>query len=67
MNNASPVLKGKAATVSARISPDTGLAASSDNPRFIMEKFIDGELPKSEVYEGPNQTNPMTDGDKPLF
>jgi penicillin-binding protein 1A len=53
--------------VSARISPDTGLAASSDNPRFIMEKFIDGELPKSEVYEGPNQTNPMTDGDKPLF
>jgi penicillin-binding protein 1A len=53
--------------VSVRISPDTGLLASSDNPKFIMEKFIEGELPKSEVYEGPNQTNPMTDGDKPLF
>ncbi|MEA3175068.1 MAG: penicillin-binding protein, partial [Gammaproteobacteria bacterium] len=53
--------------VSARISPDTGLAASSDNPRFIMEKFIDGEVPKSELYEGPNQQNPMTDADKPLF
>jgi penicillin-binding protein 1A len=53
--------------VSVRISPDTGLLASSDNPRFIMEKFIEGELPKSEVYEGPNQANPMTDGDKPLF
>ena len=53
--------------VSVRISPDTGLLASSDNPKFIMEKFIEGNLPKSEVYEGPNQTNPMTDGDKPLF
>jgi penicillin-binding protein 1A len=53
--------------VSVRISPDTGLLASSDNPKFIMEKFIEGELPKSEVYEGPNQANPMTDGDKPLF
>jgi len=31
-----------------------------------MEKFIEGSLPKSELYEGPN-TNPMTDGDKPLF
>jgi len=53
--------------VSVRISPDTGLLASSDNPKFIMEKFIEGNLPKSELYEGPNQTNPMTDGDKPLF
>ena len=53
--------------VSVRISPDTGLLASSDNPKFIIEKFIEGNLPKSEVYEGPNQTNPMTDGDKPLF
>jgi penicillin-binding protein 1A len=53
--------------VSVRISPDTGLLASSDNPKFIMEKFMEGSLPKSEVYEGPNQTNPMTDGDKPLF
>jgi len=52
--------------VSVRISPQTGLLASSDNPNGIMEKFIEGNLPKSEVYEG-NATNPVTDGDKPLF
>jgi penicillin-binding protein 1A len=52
--------------VSVRISPLTGLLASADNPNGIMEKFIEGSLPKSELYEGPN-TNPMTDGDKPLF
>jgi penicillin-binding protein 1A len=53
--------------VSVRISPLSGLLASADNPNGIMEKFIEGNLPKSELYEGPNQTNPMTDGDKPLF
>ena len=53
--------------VTVRISPQTGLLASSDNPNGIMEKFIEGNLPKSEVYEGPNPSNPMTDGDKPLF
>jgi penicillin-binding protein 1A len=53
--------------VTVRISPETGLLASSDNPNGIMEKFIEGNLPKSEVYEGPNDTNPMNDGDKPLF
>jgi penicillin-binding protein 1A len=53
--------------VSARISPETGLLASADNPNAIMEKFIEGNLPKAEVYEGPNNQNPMTDGDKPLF
>jgi penicillin-binding protein 1A len=53
--------------VSVRISPDTGLLASSDNPNGIMEKFIEGNLPKSELYEGPNQSNPMNVGDKPLF
>ncbi len=52
--------------VAARISPETGLLASSDNPNGIMEKFIEGNLPKSEVYEGPNNSNP-NDGDKPLF
>ncbi len=52
--------------VTVRISPDTGLLASADNPNGIMEKFIEGNLPKSEVYEGPN-SNPMNDGDKPLF
>jgi len=53
--------------VSARISPETGLLASADDPNAIMEKFIEGNLPKAEVYEGPNNQNPMTDGDKPLF
>ena len=53
--------------VTVRISPETGLLASSDNPNGIMEKFIEGNLPKSEVYEGPNQSNPMNVGDKPLF
>ncbi len=53
--------------VSVRISPETGLLASSDNPNGIMEKFIEGNLPKSELYEGPNQSNPMNVGDKPLF
>ncbi len=53
--------------VSVRISPETGLLASSDNPNGIMEKFMEGNLPKSELYEGPNQSNPMNVGDKPLF
>ena len=50
--------------VTVRISPDTGLLASADDPNAIMEKFIEGNLPKSEVYE--NNSN-STDGDKPLF
>jgi penicillin-binding protein 1A len=53
--------------VTARISPETGLLASADDPNGITEKFIEGNLPKPEVYEGPNNQNPMTDGDKPLF
>jgi penicillin-binding protein 1A len=53
--------------VTVRIDPDTGLLASADNPNGIMEKFIEGNLPKAEVYEGPNNTNPMNDGGKPLF
>jgi penicillin-binding protein 1A len=53
--------------VAARISPETGLLASSDNPNSIIEYFIEGNLPKSESYEGPNNSNPMNDGDKPLF
>jgi penicillin-binding protein 1A len=52
--------------VTVRISPQTGLLASSDDPNGIMEKFIEGNLPKSEAYEGPNTTNPA-EGDKPLF
>ena len=46
--------------VTARISPDTGLIASADNPNGILEKFIEGNLPQAEIYEGPN-------GDKPIF
>ena len=53
--------------VTARISPDTGLLASADNPNGILEKFVEDNLPKTEVYEGPNNQNPMNDGDKPLF
>jgi penicillin-binding protein 1A len=53
--------------VTVRISPETGFLASADNPNGIMEKFMEGNLPKSEAYEGPNQSNPMNDGDKPLF
>jgi penicillin-binding protein 1A len=51
--------------VSVRISPQTGLLASADNPNGIMEKFIEGNLPKAELYEGQNANNP--EGDKPLF
>jgi penicillin-binding protein 1A len=49
--------------VTARINPDTGELASSDDPKGIMEMFVEGNLPKAELYEGPN-TN---DNDKPLF
>jgi penicillin-binding protein 1A len=51
--------------VSVRISPKTGLLASSDDPSGIMEKFIEGNLPKAELYEAQNPNNP--EGDKPLF
>jgi penicillin-binding protein 1A len=53
--------------VTVRISPESGLLASAENPNGIMEKFIEGNLPKTETYEGPNAQNPLTDGDKPLF
>jgi penicillin-binding protein 1A len=51
--------------VSVRISPRTGLLASSDDPTGIMEKFIEGNLPKAELYEGQNPNNP--EAEKPLF
>jgi penicillin-binding protein 1A len=53
--------------VTVRISPESGQLASADNPNGIMEKFIEGNLPKTEVYEGSKDQNPITDGDKPLF
>ena len=37
--------------------------ASSDDPNGIMETFIEGTLPKPELYEGQNPN----DNDKPLF
>jgi penicillin-binding protein 1A len=52
--------------VTAHIAPDSGLLASADDPKWIPEKFVEGTLPKAEVYEGPNKTNP-NDSDKPLF
>jgi penicillin-binding protein 1A len=53
--------------VTARISPTTGLLASADDPNAILEKFIDGNLPKSEASGTPNNQNPLNDGEKPLF
>jgi penicillin-binding protein 1A len=46
--------------VTARISAETGLIASADNPSGILEKFIEGNLPQAEIYEAPN-------ADKPIF
>jgi len=51
--------------VSVRISPKTGLLASSDDPTGIMEKFIEGNLPKAELYEGQNPTTP--ESEKSIF
>jgi penicillin-binding protein 1A len=53
--------------VTARISPDTGFLAGSDDPNAIMEKFIEGSLPKQAGAEGQNSQTPLNDGDKPLF
>jgi penicillin-binding protein 1A len=53
--------------VTARISPVTGLLASADDPNAIMEKFIEGNLPKQEGSENQNNQNPLNDGEKPLF
>jgi penicillin-binding protein 1A len=53
--------------VTVRINPENGQLASADDPNGIMEKFIEGNLPKPELYEGPNTANPISDGDKPLF
>jgi penicillin-binding protein 1A len=53
--------------VTVRISPETGLLASADDPNAIMEKFMEGSLPKAGSLEGPNNSNPINDGDKPLF
>jgi len=51
--------------VRVRISPTTGLLAGADNPNGIMEYFIEGNLPKAELYEGQNPNNP--EADKPIF
>jgi penicillin-binding protein 1A len=51
--------------VRVRISPKTGLLASSDDPSAIMEYFLEGNLPKAELYEGQNPNNP--ESEKPLF
>jgi penicillin-binding protein 1A len=51
--------------VRVRISPKTGLLASSDDPNAIMEYFVEGNLPKAELYEGQNPNSP--EADKPIF
>jgi penicillin-binding protein 1A len=53
--------------VTARISPTTGLLASADDPNAIMEKFMEGTLPKAEAPGTPTNQNPLNDGEKPLF
>ena len=53
--------------VTARINPETGLLASADDPNAIMEKFMEGNLPKPETNAGRNAQSQMTDGDKSLF
>ncbi len=53
--------------VTVRISPETGQIASADNPNGILEKFVEGNLPQAEVYEGPSGDRPMNAGDKPIF
>jgi penicillin-binding protein 1A len=51
--------------VRVRISPTTGLLAGADNPNGMMEYFIEGNLPKAELYEGQNPNSP--EADKPIF
>ena len=51
--------------VRVRISPTTGLLAGADDPNGIMEYFIEGNLPKAELYEGQNPNNP--ESEKPIF
>ncbi len=53
--------------VTVRISPDTGLIASADNPNGILEKFAEGNLPPAESYDGPNGDRPVSAGDKSIF
>ncbi len=49
--HAAPVPDG---IVTVRISPETGLLASSDNPNGIMEKFIEGNTAQGgESTKGP--------------
>jgi penicillin-binding protein 1A len=42
--------------VTVRISPDTGLIASADNPNGILEKFIEGNLPRRRATRAPIRT-----------
>ena len=52
--------------VTARINPETGLLASADDPNAIMEKFIEGNLPKPEAPGGKGGTKPA-ESEKSIF
>ena len=52
--------------VTARINPETGLLASADDPNAIMEKFIEGNLPKPEGPEGKGSAKPA-ESEKSIF
>lgn len=53
--------------VTARISAASGLIASADDPNAIIEKFIEGNLPRSESEEGAASRIANRDAAKPLF
>ena len=52
--------------VTARINPETGLLASADDPNAIMEKFIEGNLPKPENPQGKGSAKPA-ESEKSIF
>jgi penicillin-binding protein 1A len=52
--------------VTARINPETGLLASADDPNAIMEKFIEGNLPKPEGPGGKGSAKPA-ESEKSIF
>ncbi|MDE2305100.1 MAG: hypothetical protein KGL34_06035, partial [Gammaproteobacteria bacterium] len=53
--------------VTARINPETGLLATAEDPSAIMEKFIEGNLPKVETYEAHGAQSAPAEGEKSIF
>jgi penicillin-binding protein 1A len=56
--------------VTVKISPETGLLASADDPSAIFETFIEGRLPEAgDPFARGAQTGPdrTEESDEPLF